>query len=54
MNITTEPTGFSILGKLRIGPVMVSGYFILINKSLDGFKLFFYSHWSFDNRDPGY
>ena len=40
-SITTELIGFSFLGKLNIGSVMVSGYFIFRFKSWKGFKLFF-------------
>ena len=39
--IIAEPIDFSILGKLHIGPGMVSFYFILRFKSWDVFSLFF-------------
>ena len=46
ISITTEPIGFSYLGKLHMGPVMVLGYFILRFKS---FKLFFYPLFDLSN-----
>ena len=41
ISITTELIGFSISGKLHIGPEMVLGYLIFRCKASDGFKLFF-------------
>ena len=40
ISITTELIGFSVLVKLHVDPVMVSGYFIFILKSWDSFELF--------------
>ena len=40
MSITTDIIGFSILGKLHIGPVKVLGHFNDRFNSFNGFKLF--------------
>ena len=40
ISIPTKPIGFSFKGKLRIGLVVVLGYFTLRFMSWDGFKLF--------------
>ena len=50
ISITTELIGLSILGKLHIVPMMVLGYFFLLDSSLS-FKLFFQS---LDTRDTSY
>ena len=52
ISITTEPIGFSILGKLHIGPVIVLGYFIFSFKLVDSFKTFFYFRSALLNTEP--
>ena len=43
-SLTAELIGFSVTVKLVIGPELVSGYFIFLNKSRYGFRLFFCSY----------
>ena len=52
ISITTEPIGFSILGKLYIGPVIVLCYFIFRFKLVDSFKTFFYLRSALLNIEP--